>query len=65
MLTDIRPDADGYIVLSLHTFEGLRVYPSYIQLDTQSNPVQRDPVDHIRLKILGPVPRLTLVWERP
>jgi hypothetical protein len=65
VLTDVRPDPEGYVELSLHQFEGLRVYPSYVQLQTKSDPVVRPPIDHIRLKIPGPVPRITLVWEHP
>jgi hypothetical protein len=66
VLTDVVPDADGFVDLSLHSFEGLRVYPSYVQL-TESKPKTdfRDPIDHIRLKIPNPVPRITLVWEHP
>ena len=63
--TDVRPNADGVVVLSLHAFEGLRVYPSYVKLETQSDPPVRDPIDHIRLRTPGPVPRVTLVWEHP
>ena len=65
VLTDVRPNADGVIVLSLHAFEGLRVFPSYVKLETQSDPPIRDPIDHIRLRTPGPVPRVTLVWEHP
>lgn len=65
VLTDVQPDADGVVVLSLHAFEGLRVYPSYVKLETQSDPPVHDPIDHIRLRTPGVVPRLTLVWEHP
>jgi hypothetical protein len=65
VLTDVRPDPNGDVLLSLHSFEGLRVYPSYVKLDSQPEPGGRDPVNHIRLKTLGPVPRVTLVWEHP
>jgi hypothetical protein len=65
VLTDVHPDADGHVVLSLHEFEGLRVYPSYVRIETASEPGVRDPINHIRLKMPGPVPRITLVWEHP
>ncbi|MCS6865509.1 MAG: hypothetical protein RMJ56_14955 [Gemmataceae bacterium] len=65
VLTDVRPDAEGYVVLSLHAFEGLRVYPSYVQLQSQSEPTIQPAIDHIRLKTHGPVPRITLRWEQP
>jgi hypothetical protein len=63
VLTDVRPDANGYIDLSLHAFEGLRVYPSYVALETIKDTA--DPIGHIRLRAPGPVPRVTLVWEHP
>jgi hypothetical protein len=63
VLTDVVPDAEGNIDLSLHAFEGLRVYPSYVRLETIKDPA--DPIGHIRLKTPGPVPRVTLVWEHP
>jgi hypothetical protein len=65
VLTEVQPDASGCVLLSLHSFEGLRVYPSYVKLDAQSNPPLGDPIDHIRLRIPGRVPRVTLVWEHP
>jgi hypothetical protein len=65
VLTDVYPDASGCVDLSLHAFEGLRVYPSYVKLETTSEPSVRDPVDHIRLKLPGPVPLIMLVWEHP
>lgn len=65
VLTDVRPDPEGYVLLSLHWFEELRVYPSYVKMDGLRDPTGRDPIHHIRLKTPGPVPRLTLVWEHP
>ncbi len=65
VLTDVRPNADGEIHLSLHAFEGLRVYPSYVTIAPLQDPTGRDPVHHIRLRTPGPVPRITLVWEHP
>ncbi|MBP3959155.1 hypothetical protein J8F10_28250 [Gemmata sp. G18] len=65
VLTDVRPNADGYVDLSLHVFEGLRVYPSYVKIDSFPDPTGRDPINHIRLRTPGPVPRITLVWEHP
>jgi hypothetical protein len=71
VLTDLQPDSQGNIDLSLHEFEGLRVYPSYVQLThaqpDNHDPIShiRDPISHIRLHTPGPVPRVTLVWEHP
>ncbi len=67
-LTNVVPDRDGYVVLSLHAADGLRVYPSYIDIrypGSKKDPAARDPVDHVQLRVPGPVPRLTLVWENP
>ena len=65
VLTDVHPDEAGGVVLSLHTEEGLRVYPSYIQLDPNEDPAMHDPIKLVRLRLHGPVPRVTLVWEHP
>ncbi|MDB5310528.1 MAG: hypothetical protein JWO38_4730 [Gemmataceae bacterium] len=62
-LTDVIPDADGKVTLSLHYLEGLRVYPSYVKLDPAKD--GQDPITHVRLRPYGPVPRVTLVWENP
>jgi hypothetical protein len=72
-LTDVAPDADGKVDLSFHHCPGLRVYPSYIRIhrpedtqpDTAPDPTSRDPMNHVRLRVPGPVPRVTLVWETP
>ncbi len=65
VLTDVKPNADGEVHLSLHAFEGLRVYPSYVKVEKLHDPTGRDPIQHIRLRTPGPVPRVTLVWEHP
>jgi hypothetical protein len=66
-LVDVAPDADGCIVLSLHQQDGLRVLPSYISRDERGaeDPTCKDPIPNIRLRVPGPVPRVTLVWEHP
>ena len=67
-------NAQGYVELSLHAQEGLRVYPSYISMKDSGpsevksgvkDPTGRDPINHVRLRMPGPVPRVTLVWENP
>jgi hypothetical protein len=67
VLTDVRPDAEGKVDLSLHAFQGLRVFPSLVKLDSvqDPSPTGGDPINHIRLYLPGPVPRVTLVWEHP
>jgi hypothetical protein len=62
-LTDMNPDANGVVELSLHDCEGWRVYPSYVKI--QSFRDQHDPIRHVRLCLPGPVPRVTLVFEGP
>jgi hypothetical protein len=64
-LTHVVPDAAGNLELSLHMLEGLRVFPSYVQIEPNKDPTGRDPIDHVRLHMPGPVPRITLVWENP
>jgi hypothetical protein len=65
VLTNVVPNADGEVLLSLHMVEGMRVFPSYIQAKEAKDPTGRDPTDHVRLAVPGPVPRVTLVWENP
>lgn len=64
-LTNVSPNADGEVQLSLHILEGLRVFPSYVRVEPMPDPTGRDPVHHVRLRLPGPVPRVTLVWENP
>lgn len=66
-LTDVVPDANGEVWLSLHYMnEGLRVYPTYIRMvEAKNKDRQDDPLSHIRLWVPGPIPRVTLVWENP
>jgi hypothetical protein len=64
-LTNVVPNSDGEVQLSLHNLEGLRVFPSYVRIEPMPDPTGRDPVHHVRLRPYGPVPRVTLVWENP
>ena len=63
VLTDVVPDADGRVTLSLHYIHGLRVFPSYIEL--YEDPDKDDPLGNVWIRPHGPVPRVTLVWENP
>jgi hypothetical protein len=65
VLTNVVPNAEGQVELSLHWLAGLRVSPSYVRVESMLDPTGRDPVHHVRLLIPGPVPRVTLVWENP
>jgi hypothetical protein len=64
-LTDVAPDAEGCVALSLHQQDGLRVYPTYIRIDPRGAEDPADPLKLVRLLVPGPVPRVTLVWENP
>jgi hypothetical protein len=59
-LADVEPE-DGVIVLSLHHQEGFRIAPSDIRVERQPDPY--DPIPFLRLRMSGPVLRLTLTWE--
>jgi hypothetical protein len=65
ILTNVVPNAEGEVKLSLHMLKGLRVSPSYIIVEPMQDRTCRDPVDHVKLHVPGPVPRLTLMWENP
>jgi hypothetical protein len=65
ILTNVVPNAEGEVQLSLHMLKGLRVSPSYIMVEPMKDPTCRDPVDHVKLHMPSPVPRLTLMWENP
>jgi hypothetical protein len=60
-LADVVPE-DGTVVLSLHYQAGLRVSPSRrVQIEKEPDPL--DPIPFIRLRLPGPVARLTLTWQ--
>jgi hypothetical protein len=59
-LADIMPE-DGKVVLSMHYHPGLHASPSRVQVEKEPDP--RDPIPFIRLRVPGPVARLTLTWQ--
>ena len=61
-LGDVVPE-DGQVVLSLHYQAGLQVSPGRIQIEREVDPY--DPIPFVRLRLPGPVARLTLTWEGP
>jgi hypothetical protein len=61
-LSDLVPE-DGQVVLSLHYQAGLQVSPGRIQIERELDPY--DPIPFVRLRLPGPVARLTLTWEGP
>jgi hypothetical protein len=61
-LADVTPE-DGKVILSMHYQAGLRVSPSRVQIEKEPDPY--DPIPLIRLRVPGPVARLTLMWQPP
>ncbi len=59
ILADVVPE-DGVVVLSLHYQNGLRALPSRVQVEREHS--GRDPVDFVRLRVAGPVARVTITW---
>jgi hypothetical protein len=59
-LGDVYPE-DGKVVLSFHHQAGLRASPSRVEVEREPDP--DDPIAFIRLRVSGPVARVTLTWE--
>jgi hypothetical protein len=60
-LADLVPDKDGKVVLCFHHQAGLQASPSRVQVERETDPF--DPIPFIRLRVSGPVARVTLTWE--
>lgn len=60
-LSNLTPDHRGWVELSLHYQQEMRVYPSYVKIDSAGD--ASDPIDRVRLSAPGPVPRVMIVWE--
>jgi hypothetical protein len=58
-LADVTPE-NGVVVLSLHSQAGMVASPSRVQIERE--PCGHDPIGFIRLRVAGPVSRLTLTW---
>jgi hypothetical protein len=63
VLTNVAPDEDGEVILSLHYQPELRAAPLVVQIEKAQDIT--DPVPFIKLKVPGPVSRVTLTWEHP
>jgi hypothetical protein len=61
-LSDVVPE-DGKVVLSLHYQAGLKVSPAKVRVE--KDPVPPDLIPFVRLRLPGPVARVTLSWESP
>ncbi|GIW80274.1 MAG: hypothetical protein KatS3mg105_2081 [Gemmatales bacterium] len=61
-LADVVPE-NGKVVLSLHYQSGLRAVPTRVLVERENDPF--DPIPFVRLRVPGPVARVTLFWEKP
>jgi hypothetical protein len=59
-LGELAPE-DGKVVLSLHYQAGMRALPDRVLVEREIDPY--DPIPLVRLKVSGPVTRVTLTWE--
>lgn len=59
-LADVVPE-DGIVVLSLHYHAGMVASPIRVQVERETDP--DDPIPFVRLRLPGPVARLTLTWD--
>jgi hypothetical protein len=59
-LKDVEPQ-DSRVVLSLHYQPGLRASPGRVQVEREQD--ANDPVALVRLRVEGPVARVTLTWR--
>ena len=61
VLTDVTPNEAGEVVLSFHHIPGLKAAPAVVWADATND--LHDPVPMTRLRLPGPVSRVTLTWE--
>ena len=59
-LADVEPE-DGVVLLSLHYQDGFHTSPNTVRIERALDPF--DPIPFLRLRMPGPVARLTLTWE--
>lgn len=60
-LADLVPDEHGVVVLSLHHHSNWHVSPGYVELERDVDAT--DPIPMLRLRLPGPVDRITLTWH--
>src|SRR5262245_21813829 len=60
-LTDLEPDENGVVVLSLHHHPNWRVTPGFAVIERDVDVT--DPVPMIRLRLPGPAARVTMTWR--
>ncbi len=61
-LANIVPE-DGEVVLSMHYQSKMRISPSYVQIERDID--LDDPIPFIRLRVPGPVARVSISWDNP
>ena len=64
VLTNVVPDADGEVTLSVHHQPGLRIAPSNVVL-TGSTKDLFDPIGWLKLRVPGPTTRVVIAWDEP
>jgi hypothetical protein len=60
-LSDLEPDENGVVVLSLHHHPNWRVTPGYVTVEKDVDTT--DPIPMVRLRLPGPVSRVTMTWR--
>jgi hypothetical protein len=60
-LSDLEPDENGVVVLSLHHHANWRVTPGYVTVEKDVDTT--DPIPMVRLRLPGPVSRVTMTWR--
>lgn len=61
-LADVEPE-NGEVIICMHYQSNLRIAPAYVQAERDLD--LEDPIPLLRLRVPGPVTRLTIVWENP
>jgi hypothetical protein len=59
-LGGVEPE-NGKVVLALHYQAGMRALPARVQVEREIDP--NDGIGYVRLKVSGPVTRVTLTWD--
>ena len=60
-LSDVEPDENGVVILSLHHTANWRVTPGYVMVEKDVDVM--DPIPMLRLRMPGPVSRITMTWK--
>lgn len=60
-LSDLEPDENGVVVLSMHHTANWRVTPGYVIVEKDVDVL--DPIPMLRLRLPGPVSRVTMTWK--